>query len=524
MKRTPPHPLHPLRRQVVALFSALLASLFGLTFGTIYFTTRADFLTHLDSDLVALARTELASALDGPGRGPHLHVAGGPQKGVLFRLDGTVLASSPGLTLVEIEKLKTVGLNLQAQPQAQQAVQTQNPGNRFTNISGEQGPERVLLTPAKLGEFGTAFLVLSAPLAPIERDLSDLKFTLLVVGFLGTTSGVVLATFVAQRLTRELESTADLAARVSQGQIAERMRPSHQSSEIHDLQNAINRMLDSLQAREVQHRQFVADASHELRSPIQALRGTLEVSMRRPRNCEEYVSTLQIALSETLRLQKLSEQLLLLAQADLGRLELHMGEVDLAELLQDCLAAKSGQAQQKGVQLHLRATPLTIKLDSDRIRQCIHNLLDNAIRYTPAGSPIEIDLTENGPEVVLTVHDQGPGLTLPDSAQGDPNWLFERFTRLDPSRQRSSGNMGLGLAITKEILEAHGGTISVRASAFTTGQPNHPAPGVTPPTSGVAQPTPVLAQNASAVAGTTFELRLPKGSLAQDLSSNSGTS
>ena len=443
-------PLMPLWLRVALSFSALLGILFAVCLGGVYRDTSRGVWTDLDRQMLGLAQTELSSALDGPNQGPHLHAKGAPHRGVIFQPDGLILAATPGLSPSECRQLVDW-----ARPLAPQKAP----------LFLERNPYRLIVMPASLAPLPDARLVLATPVEPVRRVLAQVARGLWFWGGLGTVSGSLLAAVLARLLTRPLENVAAVARSVCAGQLDQRMQLSRESSEIHTLKSSLNQMLDSLQSslhnqqrRAQQQKQFMADASHELRNPLHGLRGTLEVALRRPREPEEYQEVLGIALKETDRLRALVQDMLLLSRSDLDRLDLERTPVSLESLLEESQRACQAHASQHQVVVKLSLQPCLLAVDARRLRQVVDNLLDNAIRYSPAGESVELSLRVSEQQVEIAVEDRGPGMAPPEYET-----VFERFTRLDPSRQRDSGGLGLGLAIARALVLAHGGEMGAGA-------------------------------------------------------------
>jgi signal transduction histidine kinase len=220
------------------------------------------------------------------------------------------------------------------------------------------------------------------------------------------------------------------------------------------LARTMNEMLDRLESSASAQRRFAADASHELRSPLAALRATLEVAAAQPTDAS-WPSTLTDALEETTRLQRLVDDLLTLASmSERGRPE-RREEVDLDEII--IREARSLNATSR-VRLDLsKVSGGRVMGDPDQLTRVVRNLLDNARRHAMNG--IAVELRTEGNDVVLSIQDDGPGIPLSERDR-----IFERFARLDEARDQGAGGTGLGLAITKEILTGHHGTITVADS------------------------------------------------------------
>jgi signal transduction histidine kinase len=254
------------------------------------------------------------------------------------------------------------------------------------------------------------------------------------------------------RLARRLEETGalplkripleDLAGPA--GEIAERM----------------NARLDAVASAEKEQAQFIADVSHELRTPLTVLRGSLEVALEEERPTEEYREVIGNALIEVRHLARLSQNLLFLARGQSGRVTLSFANIDLVKLFGEFGRNLQPAASDRGLELALEmpAEPVRAFVDADRIQQVVHNLFENAMRYTEPGGTIVMRLTSVPSEARLEVCDTGIG--IPDA---DLPYVFERFFRSDRARRAYSGGSGLGLSIARWIVEAHKGTVEVRS-------------------------------------------------------------
>ena len=227
----------------------------------------------------------------------------------------------------------------------------------------------------------------------------------------------------------------------------------------HALNTLLDHMSDALAARhrsEQQVRQFVGDASHELRTPLSTIRGYAELSRRTPDDSAALSSAMAKVETETDRMSRLVEDMLLLARLDSGR-PLEQGEVDLTRLLLESVADARVVDAEHQWRLDLPDEPVTVAGDEQRLHQLFTNLLGNARHHTPPGTTVTVSVRP-GEHVVVEVHDDGPG--LPSGLQ---EHAFERFTRGDSSRTRSSGGAGLGLSLVSAIAQAHGGTAAVHS-------------------------------------------------------------
>jgi signal transduction histidine kinase len=241
----------------------------------------------------------------------------------------------------------------------------------------------------------------------------------------------------------------------------------------------VNGMLARLeQSFDGLHR-FTADASHELKTPLQVLRIGVERALVHPGVPQEILQSLDETLAQINQMTEMVEGLLTLARADEGEVPLALEQSDLRDLLSDVAetAGMLGEATGVRVASEMPETPVRMSVDLHRIRQVLLNLVTNAIKYTPAGGTVSLGLSEEAEAVTFTVRDTGIGI-----APEDLPHIFDRFWRADPARSRTGERpgTGLGLAITKWIAEAHGGSITVqsrpgRGTVFTVRLPRHSA-------------------------------------------------
>jgi two-component system OmpR family sensor kinase len=277
---------------------------------------------------------------------------------------------------------------------------------------------------------------------------------------------------LVRRQLRPLREVADTALRVtalplSSGEIGTTVRVpedlTDERTEVGQMGAALNTMLahveDALDERhrsELQVRQFVADASHELRTPLTTIQGYAELSRRtRPVDAALLSRAMGKVESEASRMSALVDDLLLLARLDAGR-PLGREEVDLTHLVLEAVGDARVVGPDHRWQLDLPEDPVAVPGDEQRLHQVLTNLLNNARRHTPPGTLVVAGLRHQGPEVVLSVQDDGPGLS-----PGLQSSAFERFTRGDTARTRESGGAGLGLSLVQAITSAHGGHVSV---------------------------------------------------------------
>jgi signal transduction histidine kinase len=269
-------------------------------------------------------------------------------------------------------------------------------------------------------------------------------------------STAVLAGIVWWAVGRALRPVDDIRARVDEisgSRLDRRVPETGSADEIARLARTMNAMLTRLQHSAERQRAFVADASHELRSPLARMRAEMEVDAAHPETADP-AATADSVLAETVTLQRLVDDLLLLARGDAGALEVVPGEpVDLDEVVQERVAVLRAAGEQRIDDGAVR--PAQVRGDPGQLRRAVANLLDNAVRHARDRIVVTLDERSDG-GVELTVADDGPGVP-----PADRDRIFERFTRLDDARSAQDGGAGLGLAIARDIAVRHGGTVSV---------------------------------------------------------------
>ena len=291
--------------------------------------------------------------------------------------------------------------------------------------------------------------------------------------------------FLAGRATRPLARIIATAARLGPRHMEERLPIRGTQDELDQLSHTINRFLDLLRDYLDRNREFVANAAHELRSPLAAIQSSVEVTLNSDRSVEEYQDMLGEVADQCGHLRILVNQLLLLAETDAARFPMEASTVRFDLVVRKSVEMFAGVAEEQGVDLSTDVIePLTVEGDGGRLRQVISNLIDNSLKFTPRGGQVRVTLRRDAAQgqMVLTVADTGDGISPEDLPH-----VFERFYRGDKSRQRQDlahGN-GLGLSICQSIVMAHGGTIAVesdlgRGTIFTVFLPWSAIPGAEP--------------------------------------------
>jgi two-component system OmpR family sensor kinase len=327
-------------------------------------------------------------------------------------------------------------------------------GNGNGRGLGNQKPGKVDPSAVATGP-ANAVAQLAISLAPIDATLADLRARIALVGLAVLAAAIGLAWLVTGLGLRPLARIAAAADRIAAGDLAARTGLSADGDEVGRLGHAFDRMADRVDATLGAQRQFAADASHELRSPLTVLGGYVDVLARGEVDPETKDRTLIAMRREIDRLSRLSADLLLLTQLEAGGGRLAPRAVDLAVLVEDIGAAATVIGPDRRVEI-IRDGPLPIVADPDRLTQALMNLVDNAIRHAPIGGLVRLTSSRDRGEAVAEVSNEGDPLAAEDLGR-----LFDRFYRADKATMPGDGShAGLGLAIVKAIVEASGGTVA----------------------------------------------------------------
>ena len=323
----------------------------------------------------------------------------------------------------------------------------------------------VFIRPYALPQGESYQIQMAASLRPVQTSLQGLwQVEVLLFPFALLISAGGSAVLVRRSLN-PIRHVIATARKIHSGNLRQRLEETSSGDEIQDLAHTLNQMLDRLEASFKQMIQFTADASHELRTPLTVIRGNLELVLRNravldsnPQTAEVH-ETLAQTLEEAERLSKTVSQLMELTQLDSGEIQLENEVFDLTELVATTADQMKLLAEDKQIPLEVQLSPqVKVQGDRYRLKQVLLNLIDNAIKYCPSGTSIQIRLAPANSGCILEVKDNGPGIR-PEEIQR----LFDRFYRIDKARSREIGGSGLGLSICKSICEGHGGRIEVES-------------------------------------------------------------
>ena len=381
--------------------------------------------------------------------------AGAAQTLTELHLPGTFVAMFDGERLLasnfDDDRLSPRGLLSAAPPENQTAFHTVkgygSEGARVALLSAQADKKIYLVAVAE------SLDTLIEQLKSIRRIFYvGFPISLLVAGIGGfILSKKSLAPVVAMSLQAE---------RISARNLHERLRIGNKDDELGHLGRVFNDLLSRLDGSFESMREFIADASHELRTPLSIIRGEADVALSHERDPKEYSDALTIIQDEAKRLSRIVDDMMALARADAGQRQLQIEEFYLNDLVEECCRAATVLTVREGISLKLAPTAdIPFRGDEELLRRMLLNLLDNAIKYTPSGGSVSVELSREKDEVRIIVSDTGVGIPADDAPH-----VFERFYRVEKARSRADGGSGLGLAIAKWVAEAHKGSIHLVSS------------------------------------------------------------
>lgn len=333
----------------------------------------------------------------------------------------------------------------------------------LANLDGGNYPVRILAI--NVSQPSSYTIVIASPLVEQTQVLSQARTALYIAIPLAIMLASLGGYFLAQKSLAPVVIMGEQAARIGASNLNERIPVSRNNNEMERLATIFNDLLERLDKSFAQQRRFMADASHEMRTPVAVICGESEVALSKSRSSEEYRDSLSIVNDEGKRLTRMVEDLFLLARADAGASPLVVGDFYLDETLNESVRSIRSLAAQQELQLAYEPPghEMPFRGDEPLIRRMILNLLHNAIKYTPRKGRISIDVLGGSKDYKIIVTDSGTGIPVEAHEQ-----VFERFFRVDKARSRegflNGSGAGLGLSIAKWAAESHGGSIALERS------------------------------------------------------------
>ncbi|MGY8779354.1 MAG: sensor histidine kinase [Longimicrobiales bacterium] len=411
----------------------------------------------VDASILNIASIQAASLADGPTGSMHFHewdLTPDEASSVRDLVQYAQVWDAEGVSLLRSQYM-TADL-----PTDTSALRTTAEGELvWTNQNFEGVAVRTVFYPLeRLGAAHQAHVLqVAAPLTRRNGMLRRSAAFLILLSF--TLAGATFAGswWLAGSAVRPIHEVIDQAEDIGARSLDRRIQAYADTIEYTRLVEVLNTMLARLQSAFDAQRRFTADASHELRSPLTAMRGEIEVTLKRDRKPEEYVEVLGSSLEEVVRLSKISEDLLTLARTDSQMLKPELELFNVGQIASGVVQRLGSAADARGVAVRVQPDePITAEVDAGMFGQIVWNLVDNAIRHTPSGGRVSVTLGHRGDSLALTVDDTGQGL-----GPLDAETVFERFTRGDAARtyESGAGGTGLGLSIVRALSEAHGGEV-----------------------------------------------------------------
>jgi heavy metal sensor kinase len=331
--------------------------------------------------------------------------------------------------------------------------------------------------PAGSKRYSALVFTTAAPLAPMESALQKLAFLLAGLSVALWLTAAVLGRWLGRRALRPLSRMASAARAITASDLTRRLPQADTRDELEELGRAFNDLLARLQESFERQRQFTGDASHQLRTPLTAVLGQIDVALRRRRDPEEYQRVLRAVQGQAQHLGRIVEALLFLARADAEALAPGWARIDLRPWLHERLASWSSHARAADLRLDVPdGLPLAVQAHAPLLAQAVDNLLENACKYSTAGTPITLRAWQSAGLVFVAVEDRGRGIETDDLPH-----IFEPFYRSPRARELGVAGLGLGLAVAARAVRALGGHITAksepgRGSLFTIQLPGDASP------------------------------------------------
>ena len=421
----------PIRTRLTLVFAGMSLAVLGVAGAALLVGFRAELDRTTDQGLRSRATSIRTDPLAGIAAIPE----GDEVIAQLIRSDGTVESSA----------------NLPTEPLLAPGVLGLLDEDTFLDREVRTIEERV---PARLlaMRYGEgSFLVVGMDVEDQDEAVARLTVLVAIGGPIVLLALSALGWILAGAALRPVEELRSEAAAISTSEPSRRLPVPETGDELQRLAETLNGMLDQLHEALDRERRFVDEASHELRTPLGVLQAELDLALKEPRSRNELEAALRSIAQETERLRRLTQDLLVLARSDRGRLPVHRSDVDVSSIIERVAAEFADLADQKGVRLRIFGSDVRARVDADRIRQAVENLVDNALRHADRGGTVEVRAELDGRRLHVVVSDSGAGFPgdLLDRA-------FEPFARAEGDREGDGA--GLGLAIVRAVAEAHGGS------------------------------------------------------------------
>jgi two-component system OmpR family sensor kinase len=425
----------PIRTRLTLVFAGMSLVVLGIAGVVLLIEFRAE----LDRTIDEALRSRAASIRADPLVGISAIPEGDEVFAQLVRSDGTVESSAnlPAGSLLPLSVLRSLG--------------GATFFDRVVRTVEERVASRVFAVPSEAGPF----LVVGMDVEDQDDAVERLTVLLAVGGPIVLLALSALGWILAGAALRPVEGLRSEAAAISTSEPSRRLQVPKTGDELQRLAETLNAMLDQLHEALDRERRFVDEASHELRTPVGVLKAEVDLALKGPRSRDELEAALRSIAQEAERLRRLTQDLLVLARSDRGRLPVHRDDVDITSIIGRVAAEFEDRASGEGVRLRISGSNVRACVDGDRVRQATENLVDNALRHTPRGGEVELRAERDDSRLRIVVSDSGSGFPedLLDRA-------FEPFARADDDREGDGA--GLGLTIVRAVAESHGGAATAR--------------------------------------------------------------
>jgi signal transduction histidine kinase len=445
----------PIRARLTAWYSAVLVVIVGMLGPFVVLQFRADMRAGIDRDV---RRTWDPLAREYSAQG--LQDYAGLSRTLLPRDGRSQVFDSGGRLLASYGGPATNGII--ATPAARADALAGHPRFVTVSLGAEHEPYRAMIGGvSRLGQ--RQVLAVAEPLEPVTDSVERVVTLLLVAVPAALLAAALGGWWLARKALLPVGRMTSKAGQIGIDRLGERIAVPRPADELSRLAVTLNAMLDRLQRGVADKQRFVAHASHDLRTPLAVMRAELDVSLRGGGVAGPARAVLESVREEVDRMSRTVDNLLTLAQADEGQLQLLTKPLAMSEAVGAAIRSLAPTAAAKGLALHEEnalpaGDPGFVEADAHRLHQVLVNLMENAIKYTPRGGEVAARTWRCADEVGVTVRDTGPGIPPDSLAQ-----VFDPFFRVDGARRRTSGGSGLGLAICREIAEAHGGRVWVES-------------------------------------------------------------
>lgn len=439
-----------IQKRLLLIYTAIFSAAIILIALTVYFLPRNRLLAEIDRNLEALAaEVRPENTVLGPGGIFRINI---PEDLANFETASTFILITDANGDIVARSSNLSGLEGLLDPDGRKDQ------NHFGLVRHEQTLLRVLTAPLVVPDGAETVVVGHLQIARLLDNFESFNRLLIVallIGFAAATASLILAIWLTPSLFKPLEDIATVAQQITRADdLSRRVPDTGRTDEIGDLTRSINETLERLERLFRAQQRLLADVSHELRTPLTAVRGNLDLMRRMGETDPESLAVIQ---EEVERMTRLVGDLLLLARADAGGLPLARQVVELDNVFFEVY--RQVGLLQKSVEVSVTGMDqVRVRGDADRLKQLLINLVDNAVKYTPAGGEVHLSLSQADGWAQIKVSDTGIGIPAEDLP-----YIFDRFYRVDRARSRSQGGSGLGLSIAKWIAQAHGGDLQAES-------------------------------------------------------------